>query len=176
MDWYSSVFELIDMRSFSNLWFWIALAVIWSTASHWVIGVPWDMVMRARKTKTAQAQIDLETLVRINSNRILYIVGQSGLLIAGFSFFVITVLLLLGFVYDREFAQAVFLLGFPMGVVSLLSVSTARKIRVHALEGDVLIKYMIRHRLFVQLIGILAIFATALWGMLQNMSSSALGG
>ena len=44
-----NVFELIDMRSFSNLWFWIALAVLWSSVSHWVLGVPWDMVMRARK-------------------------------------------------------------------------------------------------------------------------------
>ncbi|MEC7258626.1 MAG: component of SufBCD complex, partial [Pseudomonadota bacterium] len=49
MDWYSSIFELIDMRSFSNLWFWIALAVTWSTTSHWVLGVPFDMVNRARR-------------------------------------------------------------------------------------------------------------------------------
>ena len=47
LDWYQSIFELIDMRSFSNLWYWIALAVMWSTASHWVLGVPWDMVIRA---------------------------------------------------------------------------------------------------------------------------------
>ncbi len=32
MDWYATVFELIDMRSFSNLWYWIALAVVWYAA------------------------------------------------------------------------------------------------------------------------------------------------
>ncbi|MEC7670546.1 MAG: component of SufBCD complex, partial [Pseudomonadota bacterium] len=27
MDWHQTVYELIDFRSFSNLWFWIGLAV-----------------------------------------------------------------------------------------------------------------------------------------------------
>ncbi len=43
------IFDLIDMRSFSNLWYWIALAVTWSSTSHWVLGVPFDMVLRARR-------------------------------------------------------------------------------------------------------------------------------
>ena len=29
MDLADTIFEVIDMRSFSNLWFWIALAVVW---------------------------------------------------------------------------------------------------------------------------------------------------
>ena len=66
MDWYGTVFELIDMRSFSNLWYWIALAVTWSSASHWVLGVPWDMAIRARKGQGAQAMHDFEDMVRIN--------------------------------------------------------------------------------------------------------------
>ena len=63
MDWYQTLFEMIDMRSFSNLWFWIALAVMWSTASHWVLGVPFDMVLRARR-HGEEAQADLEDMVR----------------------------------------------------------------------------------------------------------------
>ena len=49
MDWYNVIFELIDMRSFSNLWYWIVLAVLWSTASHWVLSVPFDMISRAKR-------------------------------------------------------------------------------------------------------------------------------
>lgn len=49
VDFYVRISEVIDFRSFSNLWFWIALAVMWSTASHWVMGVPWDLVQRARR-------------------------------------------------------------------------------------------------------------------------------
>ena len=175
MDWYSSVFELIDMRSFSNLWFWIALAVLWSSASHWVLGVPWDMVTRA-STNDGAPMHDMETMVRINSNRILYITGEAGLLITGFAGFVVTVLILLGFVYEREFAQAVFLLGAPMGLVFLTSVRTAKQIRSLQLEGEALIRRLTRQRFYTRLIGMFSIFVTAMWGMYQNMSASALTG
>jgi len=82
VEWYQGVFELIDMRSFSNLWFWIALAVVWSSTSHWVLGVPFDMVVRARR-KGGQAEEDLETIVRVNVNRMLMIARVSGLWIMG---------------------------------------------------------------------------------------------
>ncbi|QGX98520.1 component of SufBCD complex [Roseovarius faecimaris] len=174
MDWYESVFELIDMRSFSNLWFWIALAVLWSSVSHWVLGVPWDMVLRARKEGEGEAVEDLQAMVRINVNRILYIAGQSGLLITGFACFALTMMAILGFFYRNEFAQALFLLGFPMSIVGLLSVATARKIRVEEPAGEALYKRLVKHRIITQGIGMLSIFVTAIWGMLQNMTASVL--
>lgn len=164
------------MRSFSNLWFWIALAVTWSSVSHWVMGVPWDMIQRARHSDEAQAQIDLEALARIHANRILHIARESGLLLTGFLGFVLTVLVLLGFFYRREFAQAVFLLGFPLGLVGLLSIRTAYRLREHQLEGMDLIRCLTRHRVNTQIIGIISIFVTAMWGMYQNLSASAFGG
>lgn len=163
------------MRSFSNLWFWIALAVMWSSASHWVLGVPWDMILRARK-RGEQAMDDMQTMVELNVRRILYIAQESGLLMAAFWFFLLTSVVLLGFVYDREFAQAVFLLGLPMSLVWLLSVFTATRIRDRELTGVGLVNCLIRHRTYVQMIGVVSIFVTAMWGMLQNMSASALGG
>ncbi|WP_093927204.1 component of SufBCD complex [Sulfitobacter dubius] len=175
MDWYQTLFEMIDMRSFSNLWFWIALAVMWSTASHWVLGVPFDMVLRARRYG-GEAQADLEDMVRINVNRLLYISQVSGLWMLGLGFFVLTTLVLLGFVYDIEFAQALLLLGFPMSLVGLLSLSTARLIRMEGSSGDVLQRRLMRHRLYTQIIGMVAIFVTALWGMYQNLNLGPLAG
>ncbi|MEP0961589.1 MAG: component of SufBCD complex [Roseobacter sp.] len=175
MDLYTNIFELIDMRSFSNLWFWIALAVMWSTASHWVLGVPYDMVLRARRIGQ-QSETDLEDLVRINTNRLLYIARVSGLWILAIGCFVLTGLVLLGFVYRIEIAQALFLLGFPMSIVALISLSTARLIQNENARGAVLCKRLMRHRLYVQLTGIVSIFVTALWGMYQNLSIGVLGG
>ena len=77
MELIDTVFEVIDMRSFSNLWYWIALAVLWSSTSHWVLGVPYDMIQRARR-EGGQAQQDVEDLVRINTSRLLMIVDRSG--------------------------------------------------------------------------------------------------
>jgi hypothetical protein len=175
LDWYQTLFEMIDMRSFSNLWFWIALAVMWSTASHWVLGVPFDMVLRARR-HGGEAQVDLEDIVRINVNRLLYISHVSGLWLLGLGFFVLTSLVLLGFAYGIEFAQALLLLGFPMSLVGLLSLSTARLIRMEGSSGDVLQRRLMRHRLYTQVIGMVAIFVTALWGMYQNLNLGPLAG
>lgn len=174
MNLIQEIFELIDMRSFSNLWFWIVLAVLWSTTSHWVLGVPWDMVLRARKGDP-QGVEDLHDMIRINTNRIIYVARETGLLLSGFMCFVLTSLFLLGFVYDTQFFQAVFLLAFPMTLVGILSVGTAQAIRVGELSGEPLYKRLHKHRVVTQIIGMLSIFSTATWGMLQNMTAHALG-
>ncbi len=175
MDWYSIVFELIDMRSFSNLWYWIALAVVWSTSSHWVIGVPFDMVQRAAR-HGGEAERDLEDMVRINVNRLLYISEVSGLWLLGIVSGLITSLAILGFAYGVEFAQAVLLLALPLSVVGGLSLFTATTIRTRGLSGETLRKQMMRHRVQTQVVGMVAIFVSSLWGMWQNMQFGALGG
>lgn len=175
LDLYQKIFEVIDMRSFSNLWFWIAVAVIWSSASHWVLGVPYDMVLRARRHRD-QAQVDLEDIVRINVNRLLYIVQVSGLWIMGFGCFFLTVLFTLAVFYSHEFAQAVLLLAFPLSLVGVLSIGTAQQIRNEAATGDLLFKRLTRHRLYTQLIGMVSIFVTSMWGMYQNLYIGPFGG
>ncbi|MCV2890057.1 component of SufBCD complex [Ruegeria aquimaris] len=174
MDWYASIFELIDMRSFSNLWFWIALAVVWSSASHWVLGVPYDMVTRARRVG-GQAEQDLNDIARVNVNRMLYIVDVSGTWLFAFSCFILSGLATAGFIYGIEFAQAVFLLAFPLTWVALLNLVTARRVRAEMLEGEMLARALGRCRLYTQIIGMLAIFFTSLWGMYQNLSIGVLG-
>ena len=175
MDWYETVFELIDMRSFSNLWFWIALAAVWSTTSHYVLGVPYDMVVRASK-HGGQSEQDLDVVAQVHVNRLLFIARVSGMWLVGLVSLVLTMLLLMGFVYRVEFAQAVFLLFFPMVLVGGLSLSTARLIDAHGLVGAELRHRLTRHRQIVQLIGIVSIFITAMWGMYQNLNVGPLGG
>lgn len=174
MDLTQTLFEVIDMRSFSNLWYWIVLAVAWSSASHWVLGVPWDTVLRARRVG-GQTEIDLQDLVRINTNRILHIVDVSGSWMTLIGFFVHSLLVGLGFFYGVEFAQAVFLLLGPMSLVGILSIITSRKIKAEACEGEALRRRLGRHRFWVQLLGMVSIFVSSLWGMYQNFSISPLG-
>lgn len=168
MDLYSTVFEIIDMRSFSNLWYWIALAVAWSTVSHWVIGVPYDMVQRASRVG-GDAQVDLEDIVRINCNRMLYISNVSGLWLLGITSAILTTLALLGFWYWIEFAQAVFFLMFPMTLVGLMSLNTCAVIHDRNLQGKDLRKRLFRHRTQTQFLGMGSIFITSLFGMYQNL-------
>ena len=168
MGWTQTLFDVIDFRSFSNLWFWIVLAVVWSSASHYVLGVPFDMVIRAKR-HGGQALTDLEDLVRINVNRLLYVGRTAGLWLAGVAAFVLTTLVVLGFWYGVEFAQAVVLLALPMSLVGAMSLSAARRIEAEAPQGEALFRALSRHRTWTQGIGMLAIFVTALYGMYQNL-------
>ncbi|HMS95191.1 MAG TPA: component of SufBCD complex [Tabrizicola sp.] len=173
MDAIDLAFEVMDMRSFSNLWFWIALAVMWSSASHWVMGIPHDMIHAARR-QGGQAEVDLVDLARIYSARVLNVVDHALLLVIGFGCFWFTILATLAFYYDIELAQAVFFLMFPMIFVVWHSIRTARIVATTAREGEALYRALIWHRRMTQLIGMLAVFATAMYGMYQNFSASIL--
>ncbi|MGB7260563.1 MAG: component of SufBCD complex [Albidovulum sp.] len=175
MNWTNLIFDLIDLRSFSNLWYWIALAVTWSTASHWVLGIPYDMVLRARRNG-GQAEADLHEIARINIGRILYISREAGLILVTFAAFFLTALAILGFWYRVEFCQAVFLIVMPLSIVGFLSLSTASRIYEDGDTGEALRRRLAVHRITVQVIGMISIFITAFWGMLQNFSVSILPG
>ena len=174
MDLVRTLFEVIDARSFSNLWYWLVLAASWSMASHYVLGVPWDMIARAERRRGA-AEDDLHQVLRIRVLRILAIRDAAGLWLLGLASAVLTALALLGFRYGVEFAQAAFLLAFPLFVVGALSLRTARDLAAGRAQGDALYRRLSRHRLTVQLIGMAAIFVTALVGMYRNLALGAWG-
>ncbi len=170
MDWSQALFQLIDIASFSSLWYWIMIAVVWSSVSHWVLGVPYDLIMRAKR-QGGQAESDLADLVRINVNRLLGIAQTAGLILIAFVSFALTSLAVLGFWYRIELAQAIFLIGFPLTIVGAVSLSTSRLIRAKEPEGDALFTVLHRHRLWTQIIGMIAIFVTAMYGMYQNLDA-----
>ncbi len=168
MTLFDTIFEVIDLRSFSNLWYWIGLAVIWSSASYFVLGVPNDMVIRARR-EGGQALEDLELLLHINSRRLLAIAKGVGLIgLAVFSF-LITSFLVLAAWYRVEFAQAVLFLAGPSAFVAALRLSLASLIVEQNPKDEALFSLLRRHRLIVQLIGLATIFVTAMFGMYQNL-------
>lgn len=173
LDWKQLITELIDLRSFSNLWYWIALAVTWSQASHWVIGVPFDMVMRARRIG-GEATRDLDDMTRVCVNRILYIHQTAGVALVAVVAAILTCLGLLGFVYQVEFCQAVFLIAFPLSLVGILTLRTASRIAMENESGEALMNRLKWHRRAVQGVGMVSIFLTAMWGMFQNLNITVL--
>jgi len=174
VNWYNVIFELIDMRSFSNLWYWIVLAVLWSTASHWVLGVPFDMISRARR-HGGPAQDDLETMVRINCSRMLYITRAARSWLMAIWAFATTVMVLLGFGYHVEFAQALLFLFLPFSALMALSLRSAMLIEAGEDTGEALHRRLMRHRISTQVLGMVSIFVTSLFGMYQNMHIGVLG-
>ncbi|MCC5986658.1 MAG: component of SufBCD complex [Pararhodobacter sp.] len=174
MNWYDNVFSMIDLRSFTNLWYWIALAVTWSSLSHYVIGVPFDMVQRARRNG-GQAMVDLEALVDIQTRRQLYILRTGGVWVIGFWSAFISALAVIGFGYRVELAQALTLLFLPMSLVFVLGFRLAARLEAETPRDEALTRRLTWHRFKVQLIGMFSILITALWGMWQFHSIGVLG-
>lgn len=174
MAWYDNVFSMIDLRSFTNLWFWVALALMWSSLSHYIIGVPFDMVQRARRNG-GQAMADLEALVDIQTRRQLYILRTGGVWVITFWSTFITVLVIMGFGYRVELAQALALLILPMSLVFVLGFRLAARIEAESPRNEDLTRRLTWHRFKVQVIGMVSILITALWGMWQFHSISVLG-
>lgn len=174
MDWYKTIFEVIDLRSFSNLWFWLALAVMWSTVSHFVIGVPHDLIRRAERDGD-QAMADVEALAHIYTRRFLFLMRSGGLILIWFVFFLVTGLLMLAILYRVEFAQAVLFLLIPMLGVGTLTLRTCLRIEGADLRGDDLLRALRRHRITLQSVGMFALFFTGMFGMYQNLTRGVFG-
>lgn len=126
------------------------------------------MIQRGKR-RGGQADIDVHDIVRVNVNRFTHLSQVAGLVLTGFVFFFLTALGLLGFYYWFELAQAFFLLAFPLSIIGALSFRTVQKIAENEPQGPDLYKVLFRHRLWTQIVGMIAIFFTAMFGMYQNL-------
>ena len=171
---FENMLSLIDMRSFASVWFWIVMALYWSSVSQGVLSAPYDLIVRARKGD-ARDQADLLALVGIHVRRRLVLMRRAGHWIVGFTMAVLTLVSMLAFLYHLEFAQALFLLLLPMTLVRLFSLRLCFRIEREQPQGERLARLLLQHRLLMQALGVLSIFVAAVWGMLHVMSRSALG-
>jgi hypothetical protein len=170
-----SVFSTIDLNSFSSIWFWIALAVAWSNTTHFILGVPFDLVQRARR-KGGFEMDDLEVLAAIQARRRMQILRVGGVWMVGIWTAILTALAMLGFVYGFELAQAFTLLLVPLTIAAILSVRLAARIEAAPPRGEDLVRTISRHRMLIQSIGLLSILVTTMWGSWYNLTSQLYGG
>ena len=99
----------------------------------------------------------------------------AGSWLVGIWFFVLTLLVLLAFAYHIEFAQAVVFLYVPFSILMALSLRTSLLIEAGEGTGEALHRRLLRHRVSTQVLGMVAIFVTSLFGMYQNMHIGVLG-
>ncbi|UWQ93983.1 component of SufBCD complex [Rhodobacteraceae bacterium M385] len=172
LDFFDLLTEVIDLRSFSNLWYWIVLAILWSSMSHWTVGVPYYLVTRSKRGD-AQAAEDLLVLTRMNAERNVTYAQTSGTVAMGFSTFILSGLAVTGWAYGVEFSQAIFLLLCPSMIVIGLGVWTSYRLKADDYRH--VPQILRQHRTMVQMLGVVFIFVTAFWGMYQNVNVGPLG-
>jgi len=165
LDFLDLIAQVIDLRSFSN-------GILWSSLSQRVLGVPYGVVLRARRGDEDSEQ-DMHALAEITARRLLNLAYYSGVPLLSFTSFALTALAVLGWGYGVEFCQAVFLLALPFSLVVGLSIWTAKQLWDN--EFADLANRLRMHRLKVQALGVVFIFVTAFWGMYVNVVVGPLG-
>lgn len=165
-----TIFDLIELRAFSSVWYWILVALIWTRAINAPLGVPLDL-LRLAESGDDQAQRDLEARTEIELRRRTGAGNLAPVWQVALWAFVLSVLTLSAGVYGIEVAQALLLLAAPLALVALTVARTGRVLLVMQVTGAELRRRLFGLKLRVQVIGLLAVFVSAIWGMYFNLSA-----
>ena len=159
----------LNFRTFSNLWYWLAVCVSWMMACYWVAGAPLDMIHRARR-HGGQAAQDLDALIAVNVRRLQMFSQLDRILSVGFGTFALTSIAVSAFYYDFEVAKGLFFIAVPISFAMAVNVAATMGLAKDPPQGAALAKYLMRVRLVVQIIAMAAIFISVVYGMFFNLS------
>lgn len=157
--------EAISLRSFSSLWYWLAMAAFWLWLAGRVLGISFALVRRAGQDDLALAGIEALTLAQAQHWLAVWQAWKIALVAAVFA--VLAGLSRLGFTYGIEGAQAAWFLIAPYLAVQFLNLRLAARILRDGARGDALLALMYRTRMFVQIIGFVFVFLSAVFAFLH---------
>ncbi|MFV0386554.1 hypothetical protein [Paracoccus sp. (in: a-proteobacteria)] len=177
------IISLLDSRSFGTIWYWVVLIGMWSAAGRNVIGIPTEVLSRARYARNSQPEgvavmnlLDWLSLVlpRWHLRR------QEGAVFLAVSAFLLTSLAIMGFRHDLEMAQALTLLLLPFAILYWLRVLLARRLLplvMRAQDGDLpvtelaaqVIRRLTWHRRAVTLLSVVSVATTGIWGAIWSL-------
>lgn len=155
--------------SFQSPWYWALHVVVWTFVCLRTLGVPYDMLLRARRVPEVAARVDV--LARLSADRIAGAADAAGGAMAAGAGFVIAGLAGLGFASGIEAAQAVFFLVAPLCAVGYSSVRLALWIRRSRLAGPRLVLALSWRRVCHQAIAIVAMLAAVAAGAVLHGGS-----
>ena len=145
------------VSSFQSIWYWVLHILVWTLVTHRTLGVPYDMLLRARRLPEVTAQT--ETLAVVQCGRIVAVYQRLGIPIALLGGFLLAGLAVVGFLNGVELAQAAFLLLFPLAVIAYSTLATALMITERRFRGDVLVRILSRRHFWHQVVAVTALFA-----------------
>lgn len=127
-----AILALLDSRSFDSIWFWGLLMLVWAMAGRRVLGVPADVIARARHDPPGPqdnpAALELLDWLSLTLPR-WRLSEREGAVLLGIGAFLLAALGVLGFGYGLEMAQALVLLAWPFALILILDLRLARRLR-----------------------------------------------
>jgi hypothetical protein len=147
------VIETLAAASFLSIWYWVLHAVVWTLACYRTLGVPLDMLHRARGMPEIAGRVDV--LARLAAARIGGVHDLFGVPIAAVAGFVLATLFVIGFGLGIEAARAAFILLLPLAIIGYSKLRLALAVRRRGIEGADLVLALARRRVWHQFIAIL---------------------
>lgn len=175
----NSLIGFLDSRSFMTIWYWLALVGMWSATGRSIMGIPSDVVARARAALAAGQGDDPSVLTLLDWLSLVlprWRLGTTeGAVFLGLTSFGLTSLVVLGFVFWLELAQAMFLLLMPFWLLFWMRVRLARRVTplVDAAQlGQIppdkaardAARMMTWHRRWITVLSMVSVLTTVLWG------------
>jgi hypothetical protein len=164
--------DVIDLRSFSSIWYWLLVGTVWTRVMHAPMGVPVDLARRAARGGAA-ARADLLSLVRIEARARRDADRALGPWRAAAWSFLLTSLAVLAAYHRIEIALAALLVLAPLAVVRWLSTRMARGLADMPADADSILPRLARLRWQVQAVGVAAVFFSAVVGMIHSLAVPA---
>jgi hypothetical protein len=149
--------RIIASAGFDSFWYWVLHAVVWTLVCARTLGVPHDMLLRARHDATAAERVEI--LARLSAERVAGIADAAGLAIAAAAGFVLAALAALGFLSGLAGAQAAFVLLLPVALIAASKLRLALFLRGRRLPRPRLVLMLSRRRFWHQTIAVAAVLA-----------------
>jgi hypothetical protein len=146
------VVDAFGISSFQSIWYWVLSVIAWTLVTHSTLGVPYDMILRARRAAAVSERVD--QLAHIHAGRIAAIYESAGPGLALAGGFGLAALYGIGFLEGVELAQAAFMLAFPLSAVAYSTLGLALAVRAHDFRGPALVRVLARRRFWHQVVAV----------------------
>lgn len=167
------MFQVLDMRAFSSLWYWLLLGLVWTRVMQAPLGVPVEM-LRAARRGPGQARSDALALARIEARHRMGALRALGAWRVAGWYCLLSALAVLAIGHAMEAAQATLLIAAPIGVVRWLGARAAARVAEGDADEEARLAALARLRWQVQAVGLVSVFLSAVFGMVHNLVSGVL--
>ena len=164
--------DAINMRSFSALWYWVAVAVFWIWALGQTMGLPWGMVTLARRSPEGLAQLEAMAQLVAQRKAALWAAGQIWLVALMAA--LIGLLTALAFFYGVELAQAVWFLAVPIVLIWAGNLRAAHLVARGQGQGAALLRVMFWLQVYTQIVAFVFIMLTMFFAFFQLLLTGQL--
>jgi hypothetical protein len=151
--------RIIASAGFDSAWYWVLHVVVWTFVCYRTLGVPQDMLLRARREPEVAERVEL--LARLSVERIVGIHALAGVPLAAAAGFLLATLAALGFLNGLEGAQAAFMLLAPLAAIVGSKLRLALYLRGRRVQRPQLVLMLARRRFWHQALTIVAMLAAA---------------